>query len=83
MRWRDCNQGNIWKIEQFEISQDISWNMKCIPPMTIILPDNLDTFYLGMFTHLMDWVRFFLEQYSRIDKVNQLWAMLPPYPGLA
>jgi hypothetical protein len=55
--------------------------MKCIPLMTIIVPDILHNMYLGMVKHWMDWVMSFLEQYSRIDKFNQLWAMMPPYPG--
>jgi len=31
----------------------------------------------------MDWVTSFLQQHSRIDKFNQLCAMMPPYPGFA
>jgi hypothetical protein len=57
--------------------------MKCIAPTTIIVPDILYTFYLGMLKHLMDCVTSFLEQHSRIDKFNQLWVMMPPYPGFA
>ena len=55
--------------------------MKCISPTTIIVPDILHTFYLGMLKHFMDWVTSFLEQHSRIDKFNHLWPMMPPYPG--
>jgi len=57
--------------------------MKCISPMTIIVPDILHTVYLGMLKRLMDLVTSFLEQHSRIDKFNQLWAMMPPYPDFA
>ena len=64
-------------------SEGVFWNMKCISPTTIIVPDILHTIYLGMLKHLMDWVTSFLEQHSRIDKFNQLWAMMPPYPGFA
>jgi len=55
--------------------------MKCISPRTIIVPDILHTIFLGMIKHLMDWAMLFLEQHSRIDKFNQLWALMPPYPG--
>jgi len=64
-------------------SEGVFWNMKCISPMTILVPDILHTVYLGMLKHLMDWVTSFLEQHSRIDRLNQLWAMMPPYPGFA
>jgi hypothetical protein len=55
--------------------------MKCISLTTIIVPNILHTIYPGMLKHLMDWVMSFLEQHSRIHKFNQLWAMMPPYPG--
>jgi len=57
--------------------------MKCISPTTIITPEILHTVYLGMLKYLMDWVMSFPEQHSRIDKINQLWAMMRPYPGFA
>jgi len=51
--------------------------------MTIIVPDILRTVHLSMLKHLMDWVTSFLKQHSSIDRFNQLWAMMPPYPGFA
>ena len=64
-------------------SEGVFWNMKCISLTTIILPDTLHTVYLGMLTHLMDWVTSFLELHYRIDKFNLLWVIMPPYPGFA
>jgi hypothetical protein len=64
-------------------SEGVFWNMKYISPTTIIVPDILHTINLSMLKHLMGWVTSFLEQHSRIDKFNQLWAMMPPYPGFA
>jgi len=63
-------------------SEGVFCNMKCLSPTTIIVPNILHTVYLGMLKHLMDWVTSFLEQHSRINKINQLWAMMPPYPGV-
>jgi len=31
--------------------------------------------------HLIDWVMSFLTHHSRINKFNQLWATIPPYPA--
>jgi len=62
-------------------SEGIIWNIKCISPTTIIVPNILHTVNFGMLKHLKDWVKSFLEQHSRIEKFNQLWAMMPPYPG--
>ena len=67
----------------FGISQGILWNMKCISPTSIIVPNIFHSLYLCMLQHLMDGVTFFLKQHSRIDKFNQLWAMMPPYLGFA
>ena len=64
-------------------SKGVYCNMKCISPTTIFVPDTLHTVYLGMLAHLMDWVTSFLEQHSRIDKFNLLWAIMLPYPGFA
>jgi len=36
-----------------------------------------------MLKHWMDWVLSVLEQNSRIDKFNQVWVMMAPYPGFA
>jgi hypothetical protein len=64
-------------------SEGVFQNMKCISPTTIIVHDILHTVCLGMLQHLMDCVTSFLKQHSRIDKFNQLWVMMPPYPGFA
>jgi hypothetical protein len=64
-------------------SEGVFWNMKCISPTTIIVPDILYTFSLGIINHLIDLVTSFFEQHSRIDTFNQLWAMMAPYPGFA
>jgi len=40
-------------------SEGVFWNMKCITPTTIIIPDILHTIYLGILKHLMDWETFF------------------------
>ena len=64
-------------------SEGVFCNMRCISLTTIIVPDILHTVYVGMLKHLMDWVTSFLEQHSMINKFNQLWAMMPSYPGFA
>jgi len=63
--------------------QGFFWNMKCISPMTIIVPDIPHSVYLSMLKHLIDWVTSLIEQHSRIDQFNQLWAIMPPYSGFA
>jgi hypothetical protein len=64
-------------------SEGVFGYMKCISRTAIIVPDILHTVSHGSLKHLMDWVTSFLEQHSIIDKFNQLWAMMPPYPRFA
>jgi len=78
--WEERQYLEAWAVGN---SQGIFWNMKCVSPMTIIVSVIFHTIYLGMLKHLLDWVTSFLEQHSRIHKFNQLWAMIPPYPGFA
>jgi len=64
-------------------SAGVFWNMKFISSKTNVIPDIHHAVYLGMPKYLMHWVTSFLEPHSRIDKFNQLWEMMPPYPGFA
>jgi len=66
-----------------ETSEGIFWTMKCISTTTVIIPNIFHSVDVGMRKLLIDWVLSSLEQHFRIDKFNQLWAMMPPYPGFA
>jgi len=61
----------------------VIWNIKCISPMTIIIPIMIHTGYVSKHKHLIDSVMSFLKQHSTIDKFNQLWAIILPNPGFA
>jgi hypothetical protein len=72
------DESERWKARQYLADQMVGTSagviakIKCISPMTIMIPDNLHTFYLGMLKQLIDWVTSVLEPHSRIDKFNQL-----------
>lgn len=59
----------------------VFWNIKCTSPTTIIVLNPLHSINIGILKHLMNWVTSFLEQQSRMDKVNPHWAMMPQYPN--
>jgi hypothetical protein len=63
--------------------QDILRNMKYISLHTLIIPDVLHTIHLGILKYLMKWIVPFLELYKHIDRFNDLWAIMPHYPGFA
>jgi len=41
----------------------------------------LDTVYLGLFRHMMDWIQAFLKKHGRLQAFDDVWKTLPPYPG--
>jgi hypothetical protein len=45
-------------------------------------PDLLHTMYLGMLKHVMDWIQPFLKRHGRLNKFDDAWISVPPYPGL-
>ena len=57
--------------------------MKCISRTMIIVPNIVYSGQLGLLKYLMDWAMSFLKQHLRIDKFNQLCAMMPPFAGIA
>jgi len=50
-------------------------------PMTIFIPNILNTVNVAMPKHVMDWVTSVLQQPFRIDKLNQHYMIMPPCPG--
>jgi len=53
-------------------SKGLFWNIKCISPTAIIVPDMLHTVHFSMVIHLMDWVMSFCNKHSRIDLVTKV-----------
>jgi len=41
----------------------------------------LQTVYLELFKHLMDWIQGFLKKHGRLEAFDEVWKALPPYPG--
>jgi hypothetical protein len=56
--------------------------VQCTSPMTIIIFDILDTVYVAMPRHMIDWVMSVLQQHCRIDKFNQHYMIMPSYTGM-
>jgi len=41
----------------------------------------LDTVYVGLFKHNMDWIHAFLKKHGRLQAFDDVLKALPPYPG--
>jgi hypothetical protein len=72
-----------WERRGVATSAGILYNINCICPTTTLVLKILHTIYLRIFMHLMALATYFLEQHSRINKFNQHWALIPPYPGIS
>jgi len=76
-----------WEVGKYQedravgTSDGVFSNIQFICPTTIVIPKIIHTIYLSTVKHLRDWVTFFLEQHSRINIFNQLWAMMPLHSG--
>jgi len=79
-RWEDRQYPDDWAVKT---SDGMFWNMNGISTTTNIVPDILHTVYHGMLEHLMDRAISFLEQHSRMDRIQLLLAMMPPYLDIA
>jgi len=44
-------------------------------------PDMLHTVYLVLFKHMMDWIQAFLKKHGRQQAFDDVWKVLPQYPG--
>lgn len=53
-------------------SKGVFWNINCIIPTTILVPNMLHTMSLGTVLHLMDWVISFHNEHSMIDLFNHV-----------
>jgi len=78
LKWDARQYAEDWPVAT---SEGNIWNIKCISLTTTIIPDILLTFHLCILQHLTEFVTCFLNQHSRIEIFNQLWAMIPSYHG--
>lgn len=63
--------------------EGVFWAFECFDWTSALVPDVLHTIYLGLLKHLMDWLVPFLEHHKRMTVFNQLWSLMPPYPGFS
>ena len=44
-------------------------------------PDILRNIYIGMFKHLMTWIKGFLQHHGNATVFDEIWAGIPSYPN--
>jgi len=63
------------------IGQNIFHGLDRVSASDLYKPDILYTIYLGLFKHMIDWIKAFLKKHGRLQAFNEVWKALPPYPG--
>jgi len=65
------------------IGQNIFHRLQRVSGSDLYIPDILHTIYLGLFKHnfMMDWIEAFLKKQGRLQAFDEVWKVLPPYPG--
>jgi len=63
------------------IGQNIVHRPHRVSASDLYKPDMLNTIYLGLFKHIMDWIEGFLKKPGQLQAFDDIWKTLPPYPG--
>jgi len=63
------------------IGQNIFHRLERVSASDLYKPDMLHTLYLRLFKHMMDWIKGFLKKHGRLQAFDDIWKVLPPYPG--
>ena len=58
---------------------NLLWHIGNVTPPSLVRPDLLHYIYLGIFSHLMDWLLPFLEDMGRLEAFDNIWKNILPY----
>ncbi|KAL7269286.1 hypothetical protein RUND412_008056 [Rhizina undulata] len=74
---------NYFKQQRMKIGPNIFWNMQLVDPSRLHKPGLLHAIFFGMLDHLMAWINLLLKKYKWLDKFDNVWQCLPPYPSFS
>jgi len=63
------------------IGQNIFHRLDPVSASDLYKPDILDTIYLGLFKHMMDWIEGFPNKHGRLQAFDNVWTALAPPAG--
>jgi len=63
------------------IGQNIFHSLDLVSASDLYQPKMLNTIYFGLFKHMIDWIEGFLKKHGRLQAFDDVWKVLPPYPG--
>jgi len=63
------------------IGQKIFHGLDRVLASDLYKSDILYIMYLGLFQHMIDWIKAFLKTHGRLQAFDKVWKALPPYPG--
>ena len=75
---------NCWDTLQtlgIKIGQKVLDWVPRVSPLALYMPEMLDTLYLRLWMHMIDWIPGFLKKHARQQAFDDAWQALPPYNG--
>jgi len=75
------NSRTMFEMLGINLEKNVFHGLHRVSVPSLHRPDLLDTVYLGLFKHLMDWISGFLKKHARLQAFDDTWKALPPYPG--
>jgi len=63
------------------LGQNVFYGINRVSLSDLHKPDMLNTVYLVLFKHMMDWIQGFLKRHGRLEAFDEVWKASPPYPG--
>jgi len=65
------------------IANNVLTGLDRVNPADLHKQDLLRNIYLGVFTHMIEWVEGFLKKHTRPQAFDDAWNEIPAYPGLS
>jgi len=80
--WIDGSDKESLYNKGVKLVQNALWSLQDAVPHQLIRSDILYTMLLRNLQHLIDWITEFLEYHNRLPAFNNVWSLLPCYPGI-
>jgi len=76
----EASIAECWQRLGVKIGKNVFTGLYRVSPADLHKPDLLHNIYLGLFNHMMEWVKGFLKKHIRQQALDNAWKEIPPYP---
>ena len=76
----EASIAECWQQLRLKIGKNVFTGLYRVSPADLHKPDLLHNIYLGLFNHMMEWVKGFLKKHIRQQALDNAWKEISPYP---